>query len=194
MGTQGEPQICPLTLERLDDFLSFFEGDAFADNPAWASCYCFFYDFSGGFEEWERRKGEENRRDKIELIRRGDERGYLAYVDGRPAGWCNAAPRAMLPGLDRNEELRTSDDMTRVGSIVCFVIAPAYRKQGLATRLLEAACAGLRERGCLVAEAYPAPEPKSDAQAYHGPLAMYEAAGFVRHREAGHYVVVRKPL
>lgn len=190
----SDPEVCPLSPERLDDFLSFFDGDAFADNPAWASCYCLFYEFAGGIDQWEQRKRAENRRDKIELIRRGDARGYLAYVDGRPAGWCNAAPRAMLPGLDRTAELRSGEDVSRVGSIVCFVIAAAHRKQGLAKRLLDAACEGLREQGCTVAEAYPVPAPQSDAQAYHGPLLMKEAAGFTQVREAGHYIVVRKAL
>lgn len=41
------PEIRPLTPERRADFLAFFEGEAFADNPAWASCYCYFYQFPG---------------------------------------------------------------------------------------------------------------------------------------------------
>jgi ribosomal protein S18 acetylase RimI-like enzyme len=48
-------------------------------------------------------------------------RGYLAYADGLAV-----------------------DDAHEVGSIVCFVVASAYRKQGVATRLLDVACAEFR--------------------------------------------------
>ncbi len=189
-----EPEIRKLTPALVDDFLTFFDRDAFMDNPIWASCYCLFYQFAGTADEWERRSGAENRRDKADLVRRGEAQGYLAYVDGRPAAWCHAAPRATLPGLDRSEELRTADDVSRIGSIVCFVVAAPYRKQGLAARLLDAACDGLREQGAEIAEAYPARVPESDAQAYHGPLKMYEAAGFTPHRDAGHFVIVHNTL
>lgn len=33
-------EIRPLGPERLDDFLRFFDRDAFMDNPFWANCYC----------------------------------------------------------------------------------------------------------------------------------------------------------
>ena len=38
----GPVEIRELTPELLADFLGFFEGEAFADNPGWASCYCQF--------------------------------------------------------------------------------------------------------------------------------------------------------
>lgn len=33
-------EIRPRTTERLADFLSFFDGEDFADNPKWGFCYC----------------------------------------------------------------------------------------------------------------------------------------------------------
>jgi GNAT superfamily N-acetyltransferase len=190
---RGPVETRPLTPERADDFLAFFDRDAFMDNPIWASCYCLFYQFAGSTDAWQRRGAAENRAAKAELIRAGKAHGYLAYVDGRPAGWCHAAPRATLPGLDRNKEFRT-DDPEVIGAIVCFVIAAPYRRQGIASRLLDAACQGLRAQGMAVAQAYPAKEVRSEANAYHGPLAMYLAAGFTPVREAGDFVVVRRAL
>ena len=32
----------PLTLARREDYMRFFDNDAFTDNPHWASCYCHF--------------------------------------------------------------------------------------------------------------------------------------------------------
>ncbi len=40
-----------LTPERLDEYLQFFDREAFTDFPHWAGCYCGFYDTPG--EEWD---------------------------------------------------------------------------------------------------------------------------------------------
>ncbi|HKI55767.1 MAG TPA: hypothetical protein VKB31_01340 [Trueperaceae bacterium] len=36
----GNVVVHRVTEDRLDDWLRFFDHDAFAGNPAWASCYC----------------------------------------------------------------------------------------------------------------------------------------------------------
>jgi hypothetical protein len=36
----GEVSIHPVTDYRIDDWIGFFDHDAFAGNPDWASCYC----------------------------------------------------------------------------------------------------------------------------------------------------------
>ena len=36
----GEVTVHPVTEDRVDDWLRFFDHDAFAGNPDWASCYC----------------------------------------------------------------------------------------------------------------------------------------------------------
>jgi len=36
-----------LTPDRADDFLDYFDGDAFADNPEGASCYCCYFHSPG---------------------------------------------------------------------------------------------------------------------------------------------------
>ena len=186
-------EVVALTPDRADDFLAFFDHNAFADNPGWASCYCMFYNFAGSAESWEPRTGDENRRDKEADIRGGRARGYLAYADGTPAAWCNATPRTELPGLDRHDAFRT-DDPERVGAIVCFNVAPQYRRQGIASKLLDAACDGFRAQGLAIAEAYPAKDARGDARSYHGPLEMYLRAGFTALREDDDFVVVRKAL
>jgi ribosomal protein S18 acetylase RimI-like enzyme len=187
------PEIRPVTPERRDDWLRFFDRDAFMDNPMWADCYCMFYRFAGSNEAWERRTAGDNREEQAQAIGRGEVSGLLAYVDDKPVAWCHAAPRMQLPGLDRNDEFRT-DEPKQVGSIVCFVVAAPYRGQGVAGRLLDAACEHLRARGMTIAEAYPPKDPASDARAYHGPLPMYLNSGFEVHREEKQYIVVRRTL
>jgi len=86
------------------------------------------------------------------------------------------------------------DDAGEVGSIVCFLVAKPFRGQGVAAGLLDAACAGFRERGLRVAEAYPSRTAAGDAATYHGPLALYLRAGFKPYREVGQSVIVRREL
>jgi uncharacterized protein YndB with AHSA1/START domain len=43
----SQPLIRPLTPDRIDDFLRFFDHDAFADNPYWAHCYCTHFSREG---------------------------------------------------------------------------------------------------------------------------------------------------
>lgn len=109
-------------------------------------------------------------------------------------GWCHAAPRPALAGINAREEFRIDDDPARVGSIVCFVIPAPYRRQGIATRLLEAAVEQLRRQGLAIAEAYPPKQAVSDALAFRGTLEMYLAAGFAPYREGQRSVIVRRSL
>ncbi len=99
-------------------------------------------------------------RKKSALIRAGEARGYLAYAGDRPIGWCHAAPRTSLAGLTANEEFHV-DDPDGVGAIYCFVIAPSYRRQGVAARLLTEAVEGFRAEGLRVAEGYPPKETRT---------------------------------
>ncbi|HEY7293817.1 MAG TPA: GNAT family N-acetyltransferase, partial [Dehalococcoidia bacterium] len=173
----GTPEIHALTPERLDDFLRFFDHDAFANNPAWASCYCVFHYYDGA--DWGNRGAAENRADMQDRICTLRAQGYLAYVDGRPAGWINAAPRAIVTNIPEPED---GDDGRRIGAIACFVIAPPYRRHGLARLLLDAAIEGFRARGFTAVEGYPPRDPKSDSSAYMGPPGLFRDAGFAQVR------------
>ena len=172
-----------------DDWLGFFDGDAFRDNPHWASCYCYFNFAPHDVEDWETRTAVQNRAASEDLIQRGEMHGYLAYVDGKPAGWCNANLHARFTTLDD-----AAIDREHTGAIVCFIVAKPYRGQGVARRLLEAACAGFEAQGLETVEAYPRKEAASEAGNYHGPLSMYLSAGFEPIREEDGVVVVRKRL
>lgn len=92
-----ELEIRPLTAERLEDYLRFFDHDAFPDNPAWAGCYCYAHHFAGSNEAWEARSAAENRREVSELILAGRQQGVLAYRGPRVVGWCQASLKADLP-------------------------------------------------------------------------------------------------
>ena len=175
-----------LTPSLRDDFLLFFDNVGFADNPDWSDCYCYAYHFSD-------RGKAENRRAASNQIEESRIQGFLAYGDGNPVGCCNAANRDNYPALHR---LMRSDPehLERVGSIVCFVVAPSHRSKGVASRLLNVACDRFSKEGLEYVEAYPVKKPTSAADNFPGPLSMYLRNGFKPHRDAGWYVVVRKLL
>ena len=121
----------------------------------------------------------------------GEMQGLLAYRAGQVVGWCNAAPRAMLHALD-DEPVAAAE---QVGTILCFVVAPRLRGQGIATALLGAACRQLEARGLRFVEANPRPDAKGDGENHFGPLGMYLAAGFtIRRRDDDGSVWVGKAL
>ncbi len=67
------------------------------------------------------------------------------------------------------------------GAIVCFVVAPDQRRQGIATALLDAALDYLRGKGMTEVEAYPVAgdqEGNWPQVNYMGALSMYLDAGF----------------
>ncbi|MEO7335491.1 MAG: GNAT family N-acetyltransferase [Caldimonas sp.] len=174
-----------------DDFLAFFEGEAFRDNPKWASCFCQSLYIDHSTVDWQNRTGHENRAAACERICSDRMQGYLAYLDGKPVGWCNAAPRTMIDALADEPD----PDAERMGEITCFVVARPHRRSGVATALLHAACEGLKAQGLTLAEAMPNPQAADDAQNHHGPLSMFLAAGFEVHRtEADGQVRVRRSL
>lgn len=180
-----------LTPELLGDFLAFFEGEAFADNPGWSSCYCQCFLVDHSSVSWKDRSAEENRAQACDFIRTDRMRGTLAYLDGRPVGWCHAGPWRLMTAL-HDEPDPLSD---KLGEITCFLVAAPYRGRGVATALLRAACEGLREQGLEIAEAYAKTHSKDAGANHHGPLSMYLAAGFTVHRPDGDDgVYVRKSL
>ena len=90
-----EISICKLTIELLDDWLSYFDNDAFSDNDEWCGCYCMCYHWDSELEKkrrWDCDKdcAKFNREQAINFIKSGRMQGYLAYVQGKVVGWCNS--------------------------------------------------------------------------------------------------------
>ena len=144
---------------------------------ACAGCWCMWWRLSR--PEWNRGKGEANRKAFRKLVRSGAEPGVLAYADGEPAGWCAVAPREQYPLLGRSRILKPVDDQP-VWSVTCFYIARAFRHQGLSTALLKAAVDFGRARGAKIVEGYPHDTQKATADVfvYTGLASAFRKAGF----------------
>ena len=179
-----------------DDVMRFFDFSAYADNPHWASCYDTWPLAASGDVHGSHTK-EQNRATRSEVIKSGRGNGLIAYRLGRVVGWCHAAPKSEIPILAETDSAAATQ--TDVGAIVCFVVAPDARRQGVATALLDGALAHLRERGMSAVEAYPPLVSPDDPQKwpqtnYHGPLSMYLKAGFAEVSRNDWSVTVRRDL
>lgn len=190
----GEVVIERVTEDRLEDWLRFFDHDGFVGKPEWAGCYCLEpHTAEPGAEPEDVPHWSQNRAAMIERLRNGGAYGYLAYADGRPAGWVNASLRSDYTLYPVNEAAPPGAEVIGVS---CFVIGPAFRNHGVASRLLDRVLADAPSRGARFVEAYPFKDgvAQSEADHFRGPRAMYDARGFEPAEERERYVVVRRPV
>jgi GNAT superfamily N-acetyltransferase len=196
LATIGEVTVHQVTADRVDDWLSLFDHEAFVGRPEWAACYCMepHRGRSAGAGLPDDPHWRDNRAAMVERLTTGATHGYLAYVDGHAAGWTNASLRS---------EYRLYADVDPVGpapdtviGVSCYIISPPYRRHGLASALLDRVIADAAGRGAAWVEAYPfneAPDD-SDGAMFRGPRSMYQERGFevieVRERDS----VVRRPV
>jgi GNAT superfamily N-acetyltransferase len=185
----GEVSVHPVTEDRVGDWLRFFDHDAFADNPDWASCYCLEPNVPAT-PELPERPWRKTRATVAERLRCGSTFGYLAYVDNRPAGWVNASLRSDY-GLYRLVDPNGPAPSSVIG-VSCFVIAPPFRRHGIAAALLDRVIADASARGASWIEGYPHNTPEdSDARHFRGPRSIYDARGFKPIEVREHDTVVR---
>ena len=130
--------------------------------------------------EFEKRKGEPNRRAMKRIIDSGEVPGLLGYDNGVPVVWCSVAPRERFSRIMRSPFLKLLDDRP-VWSVVCLFVAPSHRKQGVTAQTLEAVTEYVRGQGGKIVEGYPIVPKKSgypDVFLYHGTATAFRKAGF----------------
>jgi GNAT superfamily N-acetyltransferase len=189
MAKKVELRIAPLSEANWSDFETLF-----GRSGAYGGCWCMWWRLTRG--EFERCKGEKNRRALRALVRSGRAPGLLGYADGEAVGWCSIAPREEFPVLARSPVLKPIDDAP-AWSIVCFYIRRDWRSRGVGRQLLEAAIAYARSKGATLVEGYPVAPRKQrmpDYLAYVGVPSMFEKAGFreCARRSAGRPIMRRR--
>lgn len=203
-----------LTADMRDDYFDFFDNRAFSDDSPFYPCYCNAFNLSreqitkglagqaeaygGGREGWKKALRES----AWQMVSDGLIRGYLAYDGGLAVGWCNANDRLSYYRVGEfntgaiPEDLPAADCPKKglIKSIVCFEIAPEYRRRGIAGKLLERVCRDAGEEGYSFVEAYPSVQGEDVSLAFTGPLLLYEKAGFTEYARRGTTIVMRKAV
>jgi GNAT superfamily N-acetyltransferase len=201
MDAHGPWRVASLSPSRRDDFVEFFDherGRAFADNPAWAGCYCHYYHAAPALD-WETLEASANRTAIASRIEVGEMEGFVADdASGRIVGWLNAQPRHKLPHAFARLDLSpTPLDVPahEAALVLCFIVDPKQRRHGVARALLDYALATFADRGIRVVDAFPTASRTGEPTEHcRGPLALFQRAGFeeiARHRAVA---VVRKHL
>jgi GNAT superfamily N-acetyltransferase len=186
----GTVAVHRVTEDRVDDWLDLFDHRVSAGFAPWSACYCLEpHELQADGTNPGMRPWRERRAAMIERLRAGTTVGFLAYVDGVPAGWVNASARRDYSLFRQGD----ADDDCTVG-VSCFAIAPPYRGHGLAKMLLDRVLEDAASRGAEWVEAYPFNAGRgNDNPDFRGPRAMYDERGFTEVKVRARDTVVRRP-
>ncbi len=170
--TEEELAFKPVTTQEWSDLETLF-----SEHGIQNGCWCMYWRISRAV--CQRNYGEGNKQFLKQIVESGKIPGILAYLNGKPVGWCSVAPRQDFPVLGRSPTLKPIDDQP-VWSIVCFFVSKPYRRGGLTHLLIKAAIEYAKEHGARIIEAYPIdPNAKSiEYERYSGLITTFEKAGF----------------
>jgi ribosomal protein S18 acetylase RimI-like enzyme len=178
MTSRAKIAVLPLTADRWADLEAIFlaRGCSMA-----RGCWCMYYRETGRPTPPPGVELAAHRRAQLRALAAADPPvGLIAYRGKVPVGWLAVAPREQFLKLRRSSVMKPVDERP-VWSIVCFVVPPAYRHQGVATALLAAAGSHARQYGATLLEAYPVDKAErgADEWLWFGAKSMYDKAGFV---------------
>ena len=179
-----ELRIEALAVSNLHEFLEFFDHEAFnGSNEKWDGCYCQFYLNSAERNEAIKAnpvtKAAINRSDACTRVETGKMQGYLAFDGDQVVGWNLAGESLLFPEVpDANETL---------ARMLCFVIHPKRRGEGIASAMLAHAVEDLRIRGFAAIEAAPYRATENFELNYRGTVSMFEKAGFEQVADLGDF-------
>ena len=169
--------IKPLAKDLAQTFVDYLGNLDFHHAPHWSSCFCRFYYTDCSQEEWMGRTGQKNAAEAVAMIGNDQMHGYLAFDHDTCIGWCCADNAARFIRLQN--EMGPIITGKKVGSILCYVIRPEYRGQGVARQLLKRAVEDFRAQGYEAVLSLPVAVKDDLQKRYRGTLHMYEEMGFV---------------
>jgi len=165
--------VLPLTPDRWPDLETVFgaKGCSIA-----RYCWCMAYRRSGSGDLVNAKANRAGLKARVDA---GHQPGLIGYRGKDPVGWISLAPREEFARLQRSPVMKPVDDKP-VWSVVCFVVPPEHRGQGVAHALLRGAIAYARKRGARLIEAYPVDKKgrSSDVSMWFGAKSLYDRAGF----------------
>lgn len=128
----------------------------------------------------------------IDRIDKNELQGYLVFNDKKAIGWCNVNNRYNYQRLLRDYDLIDNPD-DKVCSIVCFLIHPSYRRQGVSQKIIERVIDDCLNSDYDYIESYPK-KGESGSSNFKGPLELFKMNNFEMFKEHEAYYVMRKYL
>jgi len=139
-----------LTPELSEDYLYFFDNTPHSTNKPEHRCYCVCWS-SKDCEGTDFSSAVKRRDIAKEYVRDGHIQGYLAYVDNKVIGWCNANTKEDCYGCVSwkmfMKPVKEDQSDIKIKSVLCFAVSPEMRGQGVATQLLKRVCEDAKEDG-----------------------------------------------
>jgi GNAT superfamily N-acetyltransferase len=167
-------EVVPATPDRWDDVVTIL------GNGSEQGCWC---QAPRGREAGRPDKGPDLRPRLLrEQLAEDPPAGMLAYLDGTVVGWLGFGRRDRLPRLQRSRTIPAVDDRP-VWSVLCFNVRVGYRRQGIATALLDGLIEYAERSGAPGVEVYPIdPEGRrvDTSFGFVGMTGWFERAGFER--------------
>ncbi|MCL2171216.1 MAG: GNAT family N-acetyltransferase [Defluviitaleaceae bacterium] len=194
-------EIKKLTPALAQDYAHFFDTTPHNHSGKGDKCYCvtFCKDsvYHAGGKHWYNTPVE-RRAHGIGRVENGEIRGYLAYCENEPIGWCNANTKSdckeIMNFMSSVNGVPVAEcvDGEKIKFVFCFAVAPKMQKKGIATRLLQQVCRDAAAEGFDFVEAQAQREFAVDG--FRGMLGMYEKCGFSIYAEENDKIIVRKAL
>jgi GNAT superfamily N-acetyltransferase len=196
--TDGAPEIrcAPLGKEHGAALAALFE-------RAESRCYCRYFHFDGDKNAWQARLAFEPERNRDALLERAAASpagGVVAIREnGDVVGWMKLEASSELPKLYGQRVYRAlpcfTGDRSRVWTLGCFLVDPAFRRRGVARALVRAGVSLARAQGAQAIEAFPRrAEGIGAEELWTGPFAVLAEEGFEIVHEQTQYPVLRRVL
>lgn len=193
-------RISRLDRDMADAYIRYFDERAFSDGSPEKGCYCVWHHWTDRHERDRSLMPAElrpscKRNYARELIENGLLNGFAAWDGDQIVGFCNADLKDRYFRLSRVNNPASWTGLgpeDRILSVVCFIVAPDMRRQGIAKALLSHACQYAADNGYDYVEGYP-PAGAFTPRDCGGSASMYERLGFAI-IDIPHGMIARKKL
>lgn len=192
-------EVRKLRPEDAEAYVTFFDTTPHDDHNPEHTCYCVNW-CSADHRTMEEPDRAKRRAMAFDYVRNNILKGYIALIDEKIIGWCNANTKSdclncaglvfALPDLQK----AVSAPEEKVKAIYCFMVAEEYQRQGVARRLLQAVCEDAKKEGFDYIEAYPQKDASVWWMQFMGFDELYKSEGFEHYQELEDKYVVRKYL
>lgn len=179
-----------ITVRRLnrnmtEEYIDFFDKRAFSDGSAERGCYCVWHHWTEQHELKRSLMPEDERQNckrnyAKELIQNGTLNGFVAFSNNQIVGFCNSDIKENYFRMSKENYPNSWQDLKendKILSIVCFIVDPDMRREGIAKAMLNYACQYAEENGYDYVEGYPV-KGEFTIHDCGGSASMYISQGF----------------